>query len=231
VNAEKRREEEAQGEEETNLTLFDFQMMGAKSLPSGRTGRSVVDFKTEEELRAALSAFTVSDDKKPPVVPRKADWLLPVPDPDAEKQTIDGELQRLLTLKSYLMLDAENDEAFDRLTREACELFNVPISLVTMVDLGRQFLFSKTGLEGDSRETPRSEAFCAHTILHRKNICVVPDAKLDDRFRDNKLVTGPPNLRFYAGASLISPEGMHRQRNESSFSASPMTFTTHNFSL
>jgi GAF domain-containing protein len=175
----------------------------SKTPPAGRIGRSVVDYKTEEELRAALSAFSVSDDNSG-APSKKADWILPVPDPELEKQTIDGELQRLLTLRSYLMLDAESEEAFDNLTKEACELFSLPISLVTLVDFGRQFMFSKQGLP--AKETPRSEAFCAYTILSRQNICVVPDAKLDDRFRANKLVTGPPNLRFYAGASLISPE-------------------------
>jgi hypothetical protein len=175
----------------------------SETLPAGRSGRSVADYKTEEELRAALSTFSLSDDS--PEARKQADWILPIPDPEAETQTIDGELQRLLTLKSYLMLDAENEEAFDRLTEEACELFNVPISLVTLVDFGRQFLFSKKGLPG-VRETPRSEAFCAYTILTKKNVCIVPDAKLDERFRGNKLVTGPPNIRFYAGASIISPE-------------------------
>jgi GAF domain-containing protein len=176
----------------------------SKPLPEGRTGRSVVDYKTEEELRIALSAFAVSDDSSGGLASKKADWILPVPDPELEAQTIDGELQRLLTLRSYLMLDAESEVAFDNLTKEACELFQLPISLVTLVDFGRQFMFSKQGLP--AKETPRSEAFCAYTILSRKNICVVPDAKLDDRFRANKLVTGPPKLRFYAGASLISPE-------------------------
>jgi hypothetical protein len=172
----------------------------SKPLPEGRTGRSVVDYKTEEELRIALSAFSVSDEAGS----KTKDWILPVPDPELEAQTIDGELQRLLTLRSYLMLDAESEVAFDNLTKEACELFQVPISLVTLVDFGRQFMFSKQGIP--ARETPRTEAFCAYTILSRKNICVVPDTKIDDRFRANKLVTGPPNLRFYAGASLISPE-------------------------
>lgn len=181
------------------------------ALAPGRTGRSVVDFKTEEDLRRALSAFSVSDTNKTSntngAVAGNADWILPVPDPDAEEQTVDGELQRLLTLKSYLMLDAEKEEAFDQLTQEACDLFNVPISLITLIDLGRQFMFSKKGLADEMNETPRSSAFCAHTILHRKNICMVPDASQDDRFRENKLVTGPPHLKFYAGTSLISPEG------------------------
>jgi GAF domain-containing protein len=183
----------------------------SKPLPAGRTGRSVVDYKTEEELRIALGAFAVSDDV---AGTKNKDWILPVPDPELEAQTIDGELQRLLTLRSYLMLDAESEVAFDNLTKEACELFQVPISLVTLVDFGRQFMFSKQGLP--ARETPRSEAFCAYTILSRKNICVVPDARIDDRFRANKLVTGPPKIRFYAGASLISPEvsSLHAETSE-----------------
>lgn len=163
---------------------------------SSEVGRSVDDYSSEEELRQALEAVEIH----PP------DWKLPVPDPEAEEQTLDGELLRLWTLKSYLLLDAEKEQAFDRLTEEARHLYNVPTSLISLVDLGRQVLVS--GIDnGAARETPRSVAFCAHTILSKNGICVVGDTLEDDRFKANKLVTEPPFLRFYAGAPLISPEG------------------------
>jgi tetratricopeptide (TPR) repeat protein len=175
---------------------------------SSKAGRSVVDYDNPNDLRLALeermeSAGTAC--AEPP--PGKSDWLLPVPDPDAEPQTVLTEMQRLLTLKSYLLLDAAKEEAFDKLTREACEIYNVPTSLISLVDLGRQFLLSNTGVPDDSRETPRTAAFCSHTILSKQGICVVPDTTKDPRFRNNCLVTGGPKLRFYAGAPLISPEG------------------------
>jgi hypothetical protein len=103
-----------------------------------KTGRSVLEFTTEDELRLALASATIHGKKE-------EDWILP----EAEEQTVDNETQRLLTLKSYLLLDAAKEEAFDKLTEEACETFGVPISLISLIDLGRQFLFSNTGNPGN----------------------------------------------------------------------------------
>jgi hypothetical protein len=122
-----------------------------------QVGRSVLDYETEDEIREALleSSYISGD---------SSDWKLTVPDPYAEEQTVDGELQRLLALKSYLMLDTEQEEAFDRLTEEACRIYQVPKSLISLIDLGRQYYFG--GVSGsEPRETTRSVAFCAHTIL------------------------------------------------------------------
>lgn len=180
----------------------------AKVVQSSRAGRSVLDYDDPQDLREALEACVVSAGHacaEPP--PGTSDWLLPVPDPEAEPQTVPNEMQRLLTLKSYLLLDAEKEEAFDKLTREACEIYNVPTSLISLVDLGRQFLLSNSNADDDVRETSRTSAFCSHTILSKTGICVVPDTINDPRFRNNNLVTGGPKLRFYAGAPLISPEG------------------------
>jgi tetratricopeptide (TPR) repeat protein len=174
------------------------------------SGRSVVDFDSDEEIRLALQTCTVSAGHpcgSPPL--GKSDWVLPVPDPDAEEQTVNSELRRLLVLKSYLLLDAEKEEAFDRLTEEACHYYNVPTSLISLIDLGRQFLFSNTGAHNAVRETTRTIAFCSHTILSKRDICVVNDCKEDPRFQNNDLVIDEdgPKLRFYAAAPLISPEG------------------------
>jgi hypothetical protein len=187
-------------------------------------GRSVVDYVTQEELMQALSTVT----PQAGLASTKSDWLLPVPDPEAEEQTVEGEMSRLLTLKSYLVLDAEKEEAFDKLTQEACDIFGVPTSLISLIDLGRQFFLSNTNTAADAaaaagadaasdgsakeevRETPRSAAFCAHTILNKKGIVVVNDTQQDDRFKESPLVTQAPHLRFYAGAPLISPEGTLR---------------------
>jgi hypothetical protein len=168
------------------------------------SGRSVRDYESEEGLRQALSSITIQEES---LERHHRDWMLPVPDPEAEQQTVDGELRRLLTLKSYLLLDAEKEEAFDRLTEEARQEYGVPTCLISLVDLGRQFLFSNTGNPGDVRETPRSLAFCAHTILNKNDILVVNDTAKDERFKKSTLVTQAPCLRFYAGAPLISPEG------------------------
>ena len=128
------------------------------------------------------------------------DWVLPSFDPETtEAQSMREELHRLQVLKNYLILDADREEVFERLTGLASRFFGVPIALISLVDLGRQWFLSNRGL-GEVRETPRRHAFCAHAILNKHNILIVPDATKDFRFKDNPLVTGPPNIRFYAGA-------------------------------
>jgi PAS domain S-box-containing protein len=102
-------------------------------------------------------------------------------------------------------LDAEGFEALDEITDFASALCDTPIALVSIVETDRQRFLARTGL--DATETPRSMSFCAHAMLG-ENAFVIPDATLDPRFVDNALVTGPPHIRFYAGAPLISAEGV-----------------------
>ena len=116
------------------------------------------------------------------------------------------ERQRLGDLCALGVLDTLSDPAFDRITRLAQRLFGVPISLVSFVDADRQWFKSRQGL--DVSETPRDQAFCAHA-LHSDGVFVVENATEDPRFLANPLVTGPPHIRFYAGAPIHSPGG-HR---------------------
>lgn len=111
---------------------------------------------------------------------------------------------RLRALKSLDILDTPAEERFDRLTRMAKRIFEVPISLVSLVDGNRQWFKSCMGL--DVRETPRDISFCGHAILGDE-IFYIPDATKDKRFADNPLVTGEPNIRFYAGCPLRSLNG------------------------
>lgn len=135
------------------------------------------------------------------------DWVLENFDRETtEPQTLNEELQRLLVLKSYLVLDDERKQSFERITGLASRMFNCPMALVSLVDLGRQWFMSNRGL-GETRETSRKYAFCAHVVMSKENFLLVNDATKDVRFQNNPLVTGPPNIRFYAGAPLISPEG------------------------
>ncbi|WP_085686473.1 MULTISPECIES: sensor domain-containing diguanylate cyclase [unclassified Pseudomonas] len=115
-----------------------------------------------------------------------------------------NEAVRIQALQDLKLLDTAPEERFDRLTRLAKRLFNVPIALVTLVDKERQWFKSCVGL--DTTETPRSVSFCGHAIL-RDELMLVPDAREDDRFHDNPLVTGEPNIRFYAGYPLTVPNG------------------------
>jgi hypothetical protein len=123
--------------------------------------------------------------------------------------TLEAEVERLHVLQSYGILDSDNKEAeFEYITQEAKELFDVPIVVISLIDLGRQWFKSIQGL--DAAETPRCCSFCTHVIQRNDraaNVMVVPDATQDVRFKDNPVVTGALGVRFYAGAPLISPEG------------------------
>jgi diguanylate cyclase (GGDEF)-like protein/PAS domain S-box-containing protein len=116
------------------------------------------------------------------------------------------ESARLAALARYEILDTPTEPAFDRLTRLAARLLDVPIALVSLVDEERQWWKARLGLPGV--ETPRDDAFCAHAILGREPL-VVADAARDERFARNPLVTGAPHIRAYAGAPLVTPDG-HR---------------------
>jgi diguanylate cyclase (GGDEF)-like protein len=114
------------------------------------------------------------------------------------------ERDRLETLRSFHILDTPAEERFDRLTRITKRMFGVPIALVSLIDENRQWFKSCVGL-GVS-ETSREISFCGHAILG-DNVFVIPDAKSDDRFADNPLVTNDPHIRFYAGCPLSAPNG------------------------
>jgi len=114
------------------------------------------------------------------------------------------EATRLNNLRSINILDTPSEERFDRITRLAKRLFDVPIALVSLVDENRQWFKSCFGL--DVRETPRDISFCGHTILGREPF-VISDATCDSRFADNPLVTGDPLIRFYAGCPLVYLDG------------------------
>ncbi|NTU81439.1 MAG: PAS domain S-box protein [Chloroflexales bacterium] len=115
------------------------------------------------------------------------------------------EERRLAALSAYRILETPPEADYDDLARLAAALCDAPIALVSLVDTQRQWFKARFGLA--MTQTPREEAFCAHTILRHDEVFVVPDALADARFCDNPLVTGDPQIRFYAGAPLVTPEG------------------------
>lgn len=117
----------------------------------------------------------------------------------------DNEPARLAALYELLILDTPPEERFDKIVRFAAGEFDMPIVLVTLVDLDRQWFKARVGTQ--VCETGRDVSFCAHAILHDE-IMVVEDALQDPRFADNPLVTGAPHIRFYAGAPLALPSGL-----------------------
>ncbi len=114
------------------------------------------------------------------------------------------EALRLQELHQYNILFTDPEPAFDRITNLAKRLFGVPIVLISLVDKDFQWFKSCIGLNASS--TSREVSFCQHTLTRHETL-VVSDATLDPRFAHNPLVTGPPAIRFYAGAPLVSPRG------------------------
>lgn len=116
------------------------------------------------------------------------------------------ERERLKDLESYSILDTLPEIDYDNLTAIAAEICGTPISLISLIDNKRQWFKSHHGL--DATETPKEYAFCAHAINDPTNIFVIPDAREDNRFHDNPLVTSDPYVVFYAGVPLVTDEGM-----------------------
>jgi len=115
-----------------------------------------------------------------------------------------NEASRLAALRDYRILDTAPEQAYDDVAKIAAAICRVPIAIMSLVDSERQWFKARVGLQ--AAETPRDQAFCAHTILQTKTL-EVEDAAHDERFADNPLVQGDPGIRFYAGAPLITPTG------------------------
>jgi len=115
------------------------------------------------------------------------------------------EQKRLSALLKLKVLDSPYETIFDTITRMAGDVCGTPIALITLVDDKRQWFKSSVGI-GDITETPREISFCTHTIQN-DTLLEVPDATQDERFWDNPLVTGNPDIRFYCGAPIKLPMG------------------------
>lgn len=116
------------------------------------------------------------------------------------------ETERLAELATYQLLDSAPEQVFDDVVQLARSLFRVATSTVSLIDDDRQWFKARAGL--DVCETGRDAAFCGHAIL-KNDVMVVADALRDERFANNPLVTGPPHIRFYAGAPLTTPAGFN----------------------
>jgi hypothetical protein len=129
-------------------------------------------------------------------------WLLDNAEADVNMYV---ERERLATLRDYKVLDTEAQSSYDDITNIASYITQTPIALISLVDNKRQWFKSRIGL--DAQETSRQISFCTHAIRTPDVTFIVKDATKDPRFAPNPLVTGDPNIRFYAGAPLVTPEG------------------------
>ena len=132
-----------------------------------------------------------------------------------------AESDRLDALDRYAVLDTAAEPAFDRIVDLARIVFDTPIALVSFIDQTRQWFKARTGLE--PQETSRALAFCDYTI-RQDDVLVVDDATADPRFAENALVTNSPNIRFYAGAPIRTPDG-HRLGTVCVLSDKPRTMS------
>jgi len=215
---------EAQGEggDGETRTAVGLVMIKADHLPPGETIPAAIARATSG-LESVPPVIVVCSQVKPRemVLPKGVDWLtrpfsrefararmrtallrsqfrwIPAPVPPDEEQ-------RLAALHALGLLDTPAEERFDRLTRVTAALFDVPIALVSLVDANRQWFKSCVGT--DITESSREMSFCAYAVAE-KDMLVIPDALRDDRFADNPVVSGPPYVRFYAGAPIFTGDG------------------------
>ncbi|MGD0462744.1 MAG: HD domain-containing phosphohydrolase [Tepidisphaeraceae bacterium] len=118
-----------------------------------------------------------------------------------------SEERRLAALRHLNILDTPREKAFDDVAKLAAQLLAAPIALVSLIERDRQWFKACVGL--NASETSREVSFCSHAIAQENldAVFVVPDAAQDPRFCDNPLVTGPPCIRLYAGAPLVTSDG------------------------
>ena len=115
------------------------------------------------------------------------------------------EFARQRALDTYRIVESLPDAAYDDIVQLASQLCGAPIALISLIDRDRQWFKARVGL--DVEQTGRDVAFCDHAIRQPDRIMEVPDAASDPRFANNPLVTGAPDIRFYAGMPLVTPGG------------------------
>ncbi|MGE1153244.1 sensor domain-containing phosphodiesterase [Pseudomonas kitaguniensis] len=115
-----------------------------------------------------------------------------------------NEAERLKQVEKYCHVDAGDDEVFDKIVQMASAYYSTPIALISIVDRHQQWFRARVGIK--ETQTPRAVSFCAYSTLDNTKLEVL-DATRDPRFKNNPLVTGPPYIRYYAGAPLITEEG------------------------
>ncbi|KTF36782.1 GGDEF domain-containing protein [Xanthomonas vesicatoria] len=117
-----------------------------------------------------------------------------------------NEDERLAALHAHQLLDTAAEPQYDALVSDAAALCRTPMALISLVDTQRQWFKARIGMQPG--ETPRTLSFCAHAILAPDQLMEVTDTRLDARFVNNALVTGEPQIRFYAGAPLLTSDGI-----------------------
>ena len=156
--------------------------------------KSCLDYDTEEQLSRAIGQMNLEE------------WRV-VREPSQPPTTVQKkETQRLQTLKSYHILDTQNEDAFEQLTEKLYQHYRVPWACVSFVDMKRQWFKSMTKDDISLKEMPRTKSFCAHLVESNDPLLVVRDTFQDPRFQHNPYCTGEAgtHFRFYAGVPLVT---------------------------
>jgi CheY-like chemotaxis protein/signal transduction histidine kinase len=203
-----------------------------KRVPESRTGRSVADYDSQDALRKALHSMerqpssTVSSQAAyadPPIAKSETidsisgiivdhlesnlDWVVDNYDKEASyPRDLETELRRLAVLKSYRLIGTGRNSSYERLISMVGRVMKCPMAQVSVIDLGRTYYLASRGM-GNVQDHPRKTSMCAHAIISKLDLIVVPDLAKDDRFKDHHYVEGHPHLRFFAAVPLNSPEG------------------------
>lgn len=178
-----------------------------------RSGRSVVDFKSEEDITRALDsiddATNRSNDGSHDGI---SDWRIAPCDAQNDAyftQCVSKEAKRLAVLKEYQILESGIEQPFEKVAEKVATRFGVSWAMISIVDMGRLWFKSLHNKDLGVSETPRESAFCSHVILSKSNeVFLVANAEHDERFVNYSLVKNSPGVRFYAGVPLTVPEGV-----------------------
>ena len=186
------------------------------------TLRSVHDYPTEAALREALQTpleevlgtNECSDQCSqefeggyPHGLDPRLEWVVEGYDKEgSHQQTLELELRRLAVLKSYRISGTGRNKDCERLLSLICRTVKAERALVRVMDMGFQYLIATRGLK-DLMEVPRKVCVCAHALIGKSDMLIVPDLSKDKRFENFAPVAGFPHLRFYASILLVSPEG------------------------
>jgi serine/threonine protein kinase len=157
----------------------------------GMTARRPEDRLSLHDAASGLQSYIVDEI----VRTRAVDPALLAPD----------ETQRVAALRRYNVLDSPPDETYDAITRLASRILQVPIALITLIDIDRVWFKSRQGW--DDEDGDRNVSFCATTDPGTGDPWSITDATRDPRTRDNPLVTEGPQVRAYAAAPLTTHDG------------------------
>ncbi|KAL7555814.1 hypothetical protein ACA910_021507 [Epithemia clementina (nom. ined.)] len=179
-----------------------------------RSGRSVLDFGSTEEIACALNTERqrVNPTTAPSLKMANSDWLLTPCSDHADAfmtQDVQNEAKRLAVLKDYLILESGTEKPFDKVSEKVATKFGVSWAMISLVDMGRLWFKSLHRKDLGVTETPREFAFCAHAIQSKEDtVFEVNDAFNDACFSQYTLVQNNPGVQFYAGVPLTVPEGV-----------------------